>query len=377
MWFMCLLILFLISGLDTSESSDSSEIIFLENENDKMFIRSADCVCVPYFKCKEVVEDGVGVINIRTANPCNTLEVCCGAGNTTTESIIPKTRWTGQRPCGIRNKEGFGLRITGIEDNETQFGEFPWMVALFRTSTNKRTMEKTETYHCGASLIHPQVVLTAAHCVSDKAYKYRIRAGEWDTHTTNELFPHQEREVKETIIHPQYYKGGFFYDFALLILDSPLEISENVDVVCLPDKTMIPQQVFCSATGWGQEVFSEEGKNPAILKKIDLPIVDRDNCQKRLRNTRLGAQFKLHETFICAGGELGKGACKGDGGSPLVCPVDDETDRFYQAGIVAWGIDCGKEDVPGAYADVAKAMDWIDDVMTRHTFDRSIYRYGK
>jgi secreted trypsin-like serine protease len=39
----------------------------------------------------------------------------------------------------------------------------------------------------------------------------------------------------------------------------------------------------------------------------------------------------------------------GDGGSPLVCPVQGKPGHFYQAGIVAWGIGCGEQGTPGAY----------------------------
>lgn len=40
------------------------------------------------------------------------------------------------------------------------------------------------------------------------------------------------------------------------------------------------------------------------------------------------------------GGEPGKDTCKGDGGSPLVCGIPNTIDRYYQSGIVAWGIGC-------------------------------------
>lgn len=75
-------------------------------------------------------------------------------------SLSPPYRRT--KPCGYRHENGVGFRITS-GNNEAQFGEFPWMVAI---------MSKTEhgpKYHCGGSLIHLKVVLTAAHCVI--AYK--------------------------------------------------------------------------------------------------------------------------------------------------------------------------------------------------------------
>ena len=36
-----------------------------------------------------------------------------------------------------------------------------------------------------------------------------------------------------------------------------------------------------------------------------------NECQNILRNTSLGEDFSLHSSFMCAGGEPGKDACKG------------------------------------------------------------------
>lgn len=82
-----------------------------------------------------------------------------------------------------------------------------------------------------------------------------------------------------------------------------------------------------------------------ILKKLELPIVKRDTCEYALKRTRLGRYFRLHDSFVCAGGEKAD-TCKGDGGSPLVCNVPG-TQSYVQYGIVAWGIGCGEEGLPG------------------------------
>lgn len=59
---------------------------------------------------------------------------------------------------------------------------------------------------------------------------------------------------------------------------------------------------------------SQKGKGGAyqnILKKIDLPIVPRGSCLDLLRLTKqLGPTFKLHQSFMCAGGEIGIDSCQ-------------------------------------------------------------------
>lgn len=105
---------------------------------------------------------------------------------------------------------------------------------------------------------------------------------------------------------------------------------------------------FSFCLGWGKNKFGQGGLYQVILKLISLPIIPHEECQDKLRQTRLGRHFLLHESFICAGGEKGEDVCTGDGGSPLVAERAESKDQYYQAGIVAWGIGCG-DPVPGNY----------------------------
>lgn len=142
-----------------------------------------------------------------------------------------------------------------------------------------------------------------------------------------------------------------------------MKIGDNVNTICLPPQNYQHRPTRCFTTGWGKDKFGQKGQYHVILKKVDIPFVPRDICQENLRKTRLGRFFELHSSFMCAGGEIGKDACNGDGGSPLVCPLEKEKWRYYHAGIVAWGIGCGDRNVPGVYVDVAKFRDWIDEQM--------------
>jgi len=321
--------------------------------------------CVPYYLCRDdsIITDGSGLIDIRLGGPSETevisecpsfLEVCC---TDPTRPVPEPPRYVSQ--CGRRNEQGVDAHITGFQENQAQFGEFPWMAAVLKREYVEEKQDEVNLYVCGGSLIHPQVVLTGAHCVrSIDPASLVVRLGEWDTQQAYELYPHQDRQVSYVHIHEDFNPTNLHNDYALLFLNSRVELAPNVDTICLPQQDYIfDANTYCWATGWGKDRFGKEGLFQNVLKEIQLPLVDQYTCQDSLRTTRLGSRFLLDNSFTCAGGEHGIDTCTGDGGSPLVCEVG--TGQYLQAGIVAWGIGCGELGIPGVYADVLFASHWI------------------
>lgn len=270
--------------------------------------------------------------------------------------------------CGIRNVGGLDFKLKNNVNHEAGFGEFPWAIALIRIEDGACL--------CGGSLIHPQVVLTGAHCVKVFQTNQLIaRAGEWDSQTTKERLPYQERNLAQIITHPEFSIKTLANDVALLVLQSPVNLDEHIGTVCLPYQDQVSQSPSCFATGWGKDQFGKQGKWSVILKSVPLPMVDVQVCQNELQKTRLSSKFRLHPTFVCAGGQEGVDTCQGDGGAPLVCPVGPvQENRYVQSGIVAWGIGC-KQQIPAVYGNVAAFRSWIDSQMNGLGFDTKTYSY--
>uniref|UniRef100_A0A8D8TJC9 Phenoloxidase-activating factor 2 n=1 Tax=Cacopsylla melanoneura TaxID=428564 RepID=A0A8D8TJC9_9HEMI len=347
----------------------------------------SNCECVPVENCPEV--SGANQLDIRFG--CNKGgEVCCpkrggGGGDQNPSTPNPATNQGGGNQgggnqgggnqggldefteCGVRRSSGLNNRITGgsSDKTDTVFGEYPWMMAILTSRTNKDGSVTENVFQCGATLILPTVVMTAAHCVNSiPVQDIKVRGGEWDTVSNNksdrEPFPYQERTVSQIYIHQSFEPSTVYNDIALIVLDFPFPVKDHIAQICTPNSVEEYDDQKCLVTGWGKDKFGVEGRYQSTLKKLDLKIVPRNICQQKLRQTRLGGQFKLHDSFICATGGPNQDACKGDGGGPLICQLKGQRDRYTQVGIVAWGIGCGT-DTPGVYVDVRKFKKWILD----------------
>jgi len=228
----------------------------------------------------------------------------------------------------------------------------PWIVAL----TYNINADLVQRQFCGGSVIADQWVLTAAHCLFDRAgnflptsdYRVAINA-------TNLLNPNaSELVVTNAIVHPEYEHNARnpHSDIALLELATP----SGIEPIALSTKST-DQLIGLEATvlGWGatdNDLFAEN-VFPDQLHSVDVPIVSLEVC-----NAPISYQGALLANQLCAGlAEGGRDSCAGDSGGPLVVTIDG---RIQQAGIVSFGNECALPNFYGVYTDVPYFIGWIN-----------------
>ncbi|KXJ30135.1 CUB and peptidase domain-containing protein 2 [Exaiptasia diaphana] len=238
--------------------------------------------------------------------------------------------------CGYKPN----VRIVG--GTEAPPGAWPWQVMI-------RTKSSFPGHFCGGSLIHPQWVVTAAHCLygrTENDFFVRLGAHYRDSVMGTE----QDIDIEKMIKHWSYGKPkSLSHDIALLKLKRPVRLSKDAGLVCLPRTySNVLQGTKCWVTGWGK--LSAGGADPRVLMQVSVPIVSRRKCQ----NSYPG---QIDDSMICAGYDQGgRDSCQNDSGGPLVC---EQFGRFYLEGVVSWGEGCAGRLKYGVYANVRYLKRWI------------------
>ncbi|KAK0087501.1 hypothetical protein PV325_000837 [Microctonus aethiopoides] len=299
------------------------------------------CRCVAAGSCPTNLGIDVRIVNQGASASCAAGQVwCCGQPSGISTS------------CGIRKITDASAQPTGT----ARYGAYPWQVAILLPDN---------TYLGSGVLINDNHVLTVAHKVAPYPnLNFKLRLGDWDGQTTNEQYPYKEYNPVRVFIHPNYNSQNLFNDVAVIRLNGivPLATSPNINTACLPTGAPVAGS-RCYVAGWGKNSFGSSGTYQRVLKEVDVPIVDQNTCETRLRATRLGQYFILdRNSFMCAGGETGKDSCTGDGGAPLVC--SSNSGQWTAVGLVGWGIGCADSTVPGVYVNIFNYLSWINQQLT-------------
>lgn len=226
-----------------------------------------------------------------------------------------------------------------VGGNTTTSASYPWQALL-------EIDRGIGTSLCGGTLIHPYIVLTAAHCVTNAF-------GELETGTEvltwlGRTFLHSGGVANETFnlwVPNAYNPFSKAYDIAFVSLWDGSDLP-RLQIAGPTERALWTPGRAAAITGWG--TTSEGGSLSPVLKEAQVPIVDDPTCAQPLVN---GFAFDPL-TMVCAG-PLGGGVdtCQGDSGGPLQSPIDGG--GFRLTGVTNWGFGCARPNKPGVYARIA------------------------
>jgi len=225
-------------------------------------------------------------------------------------------------------KEHYPYQSRIIGGNDAPAGQYPFFV---------------QWHGCGASLIHEDILLSAAHCdpieYNDVIIGSHLRY--------NDSIPGaHSRKIVARRRHPQFNDTSLENDYMVMKLDSPVPIAP----VQLNQYSSSPAaQEMLTVIGFGlKEEAGTDGSD--TLLEVNVKSFSFQECEEKY------GREVIQENMFCAGTlEGGKDSCQGDSGGPII-------DEFgVQVGVVSWGYGCGQADYPGVYARVSGNLDWINE----------------
>lgn len=201
-------------------------------------------------------------------------------------------------------------------------GAYPWMAHLSVVKAGGATSG------CGGSVISPDIVLTAAHCLAGAT---RVTADIGRVNWAAAAISGGRRTGTAFITGPGEGRG----DWAVVRLTRRYTPAVYPR---LPGNGSFDAGGTFRAIGWG--LTSVEGTESPVLRQVDLPAVPDRRCGAR------------RAAEICAGDWSAGGVdtCAGDSGGPLLYA---DRGRWVQVGITSWGYGCAAPRHPGHYTRVS------------------------
>ncbi|PVZ99843.1 hypothetical protein BB558_004121, partial [Smittium angustum] len=207
-------------------------------------------------------------------------------------------------------------------------------------------------YRCTGTLIAPNVVITAAHCIYETQSidplswdKIRIGVGSVEPLPQNiNSYKVDKIEINPDFSHTPPYRN----DLALIFLKEcvPPSIATPIDLA-MPD---LNDSEYIVA-GFGQT--SQDNKAPSNVKELIVTEGNIDLCKKYFTEAEIGTKV------ICVGQTYGLGTCYGDSGGPMYS-IDYGKLLGVESSIISInGQQCNSVDTVAVYVLPLGYLPWI------------------
>jgi trypsin len=202
--------------------------------------------------------------------------------------------------------------------------------------TSTVSLQYGSQHFCGGTLVAPNKIVTAAHCLADFSSSQiknnlRVVIGARDLRSTSGA---ERFSVASYSINSRYSSSRTQHDTATITLNgnssyTPVAINKSASFPAVGDTVYV--------AGWGSTY--EGGGVTSVLKYTAVKTVSNSSCAQAY-----GSQ--IYDGNICAYAD-GTDSCQGDSGGPL---FSFDGSKMTLVGIVSWGNGCARRGYPGVYA---------------------------
>ena len=205
---------------------------------------------------------------------------------------------------------------------------------------------------CGASLVAPNVLLSAAHCSSiNGPATIGIHMREVDSSTE---FDEVARIPFDTsTVHPGYNSNTLDNDYWVIKLAYDVPSKFLPHIVALNSDSSFPAKGD-EVTVIGLGTTTSGGSIPNAMQEVAVDYITNGDC---CATPSLYSCGEITSNMMCAA-RPGKDSCQGDSGGPIFADKEGIT---TQVGIVSWGYGCADPTYPGVYSRVSSKYTWIQE----------------
>ena len=293
-----------------------------------------------------------------------------------------------------------------INGKSTQRTSYPFIVRLHSFDPGSDPDNSPKSFYCSGTLISPDIILTAAHCMNDEVYAdiYSVERKKTITY-----------KIAKSVVHPKYQMIYFGHDFALARIDrTHIDITTNTNSnyensgedeywglvndfnwvsnppimrlhrydqhssSCTTLSRAESKQVISNfkVLGFGLLSFPKGPISYPSLQSANLDYLPNEECNEMYLKAPPTAVASKEEgvvvtnDMLCANNvKERQDACSGDSGGPLLAKLSTSNKPILWSliGIVSWGIGCSLPNYPGVYSRVASEIDWIESTICDKT----------